>query len=225
MRIWLDPAKLNNYGLTPVDVSECHQGAERPGGFRRARRAAGGRRAAARCHHHRSAPTFRRRSSLATSCCGSSRTGAGAAARCGAHRTSAARTTRRPQIQRASGGRIRRSSWQAAPTRWNCAGGEGHDRRGSRRPSRPGSRSSIRSTPRPSCRHSIKDVMQTLAEAVGLVFLVMLLFLQNVRATLIPTIAVPVVLLGTCGGARSRWLLDQQPDALRHGARDRAAGR
>ncbi|WP_018984450.1 efflux RND transporter permease subunit [Salinimonas chungwhensis] len=44
---------------------------------------------------------------------------------------------------------------------------------------------------------SIKSVVQTLVEAVVLVFLVMLLFLQNWRATLIPTIAVPVVLLGT----------------------------
>lgn len=46
---------------------------------------------------------------------------------------------------------------------------------------------------------SIKSVVQTLIEAVILVFLVMLLFLQNWRATLIPTIAVPVVLLGTFG--------------------------
>ncbi len=44
---------------------------------------------------------------------------------------------------------------------------------------------------------SIKSVVKTLIEAVFLVFLVMLLFLQNLRATLIPTIAVPVVLLGT----------------------------
>ncbi len=44
---------------------------------------------------------------------------------------------------------------------------------------------------------SIKDVVITLAEAVVLVFLVMLVFLQNWRATLIPTIAVPVVLLGS----------------------------
>jgi multidrug efflux pump len=49
----------------------------------------------------------------------------------------------------------------------------------------------------PFVRQSVKDVMLTLAEAIGLVFLVMLLFLQNVRATLIPTIAIPVVLLGT----------------------------
>ncbi len=46
---------------------------------------------------------------------------------------------------------------------------------------------------------SIKEVVKTLVEAVILVFLVMLLFLQNFRATLVPTIAVPVVLLGTFG--------------------------
>jgi multidrug efflux pump len=45
---------------------------------------------------------------------------------------------------------------------------------------------------------SIKDVVQTLFVAIVLVFLIMYLFLQNLRATLIPTIAVPVVLLGTC---------------------------
>ncbi|WP_419785654.1 efflux RND transporter permease subunit [Pseudodesulfovibrio sp.] len=44
---------------------------------------------------------------------------------------------------------------------------------------------------------SIHDVLETLVEAIILVFLVMLLFLQNIRATFIPTIAVPVVLLGT----------------------------
>ncbi|CCK77404.1 AcrB/AcrD/AcrF family [Oleispira antarctica RB-8] len=46
-------------------------------------------------------------------------------------------------------------------------------------------------------RLSITEVIKTLFEAIVLVFLVMLLFLQNLRATLIPTIAVPVVLLGT----------------------------
>jgi multidrug efflux pump len=51
----------------------------------------------------------------------------------------------------------------------------------------------------PFVRVSIKEVVKTLAEAVVLVFLVMYLFLQNLRATLIPTIAVPVVLLGTFG--------------------------
>ncbi|MBH0038860.1 efflux RND transporter permease subunit [Pseudoalteromonas sp. SWN166] len=46
---------------------------------------------------------------------------------------------------------------------------------------------------------SIEKVIHTLIEAVVLVFVVMYLFLQNFRATLIPTIAVPVVLLGTFG--------------------------
>jgi len=51
----------------------------------------------------------------------------------------------------------------------------------------------------PFVEHSVTQVVKTLLEAVVLVFLVMLLFLQNFRATLIPTIAVPVVLLGTFG--------------------------
>ena len=51
----------------------------------------------------------------------------------------------------------------------------------------------------PFVKISIKEVVYTLIEAVILVFLVMWLFLQNIRATLIPTIAVPVVLLGTFG--------------------------
>ncbi|MDB5379830.1 MAG: The (Largely Gram-negative Bacterial) Hydrophobe/Amphiphile Efflux Family [Rubritepida sp.] len=49
----------------------------------------------------------------------------------------------------------------------------------------------------PFVRISIQEVVKTLVEAVVLVFLVMFLFLQSFRATLIPTIAVPVVLLGT----------------------------
>ena len=51
----------------------------------------------------------------------------------------------------------------------------------------------------PSVKASIDSVVHTLFEAIVLVFLVMFLFLQNFRATLIPTLAVPVVLLGTFG--------------------------
>ena len=51
----------------------------------------------------------------------------------------------------------------------------------------------------PFVQISIEEVVKTLFEAIGLVFLVILLFLQNLRATLIPTLAVPVVLLGTFG--------------------------
>ena len=51
----------------------------------------------------------------------------------------------------------------------------------------------------PFVKISIESVVMTLIEAVVLVFLVMYLFLQNLRATLIPTMAIPVVLLGTFG--------------------------
>ncbi|GES43362.1 multidrug efflux RND transporter permease subunit [Rhizobium dioscoreae] len=51
----------------------------------------------------------------------------------------------------------------------------------------------------PFVKLSIEDVVKTLFEAIVLVFIVMFVFLQNLRATLIPTLAVPVVLLGTFG--------------------------
>src|ERR1700754_368068 len=50
----------------------------------------------------------------------------------------------------------------------------------------------------PVVEASIKKVLTTLVEAVVLVFIVMFLFLQNIRYTIIPTIVVPVALLGTC---------------------------
>jgi hydrophobe/amphiphile efflux-1 (HAE1) family protein len=49
----------------------------------------------------------------------------------------------------------------------------------------------------PFVKVAIEEVVKTLLEAIGLVFLVMYLFMGNIRATLIPTIAVPVVLMGT----------------------------
>jgi multidrug efflux pump len=63
----------------------------------------------------------------------------------------------------------------------------------------PGLKSSIPYDTTPFVRKSIEEVIKTLVEAIVLVFLVMYLFLQNLRVTLIPTVAVPVVLLGTFG--------------------------
>ena len=63
----------------------------------------------------------------------------------------------------------------------------------------PGLKSVVPFDTTPFVQVSIKGVIKTLLEAIVLVFLVMYLFLQNFRATLIPTIAVPVVLLGTFG--------------------------
>ncbi len=51
----------------------------------------------------------------------------------------------------------------------------------------------------PSVKSSISSVVRTIVEASILMFLVMFLFLQNIRATLVPTLAIPVVLLGTFG--------------------------
>jgi multidrug efflux pump len=50
----------------------------------------------------------------------------------------------------------------------------------------------------PVVKASINKVLSTLVEAIVLVFIVMFLFLQNIRYTIIPTIVVPVALLGTC---------------------------
>ncbi len=63
----------------------------------------------------------------------------------------------------------------------------------------PGLKAVVAFDTTPFVKVSIEGVVKTLIEAIVLVFLVMYLFLQNFRATLIPTIAVPVVLLGTFG--------------------------
>lgn len=52
----------------------------------------------------------------------------------------------------------------------------------------------------PFIRISVEEVLKTLAEAMALVFVVMFLFLQNWRATVIPTIVVPIALAGSCLG-------------------------
>ncbi|MBN8762687.1 MAG: multidrug transporter subunit MdtC [Thiobacillus sp. 63-78] len=51
----------------------------------------------------------------------------------------------------------------------------------------------------PTIRGSLREVQRTLAIAVGLVILVVFLFLRRARAAMIPTVAVPVSLIGTCG--------------------------
>jgi hydrophobe/amphiphile efflux-1 (HAE1) family protein len=63
----------------------------------------------------------------------------------------------------------------------------------------PGMRASITFDTTPFVRVSIEGVMKTLLEAMVLVVAIMYLFMQNLRATLVPAIAVPVVMLGTMG--------------------------
>ena len=62
----------------------------------------------------------------------------------------------------------------------------------------PGVEFSIPYDTSPFVKASIKKVLETLGEAMLLVFLVMFLFLQNIRYTLIPALVVPVALAGTC---------------------------
>ena len=65
---------------------------------------------------------------------------------------------------------------------------------------------------------SIREVVMTLAQAMVLVFLVIYLFLGNLRATFIPAIVVPVALTGGYGWFVCHGLFDQYPDAICHGA-------
>ena len=73
-------------------------------------------------------------------------------------------------------------------------------------------------------RDSIKAVVHTLLEAVLLVVLVVILFLQTWRASIIPLLAVPVSIVGTFAACIC-WILDQYPVAVRPGAGDRHRGR
>ena len=77
----------------------------------------------------------------------------------------------------------------------------------------------------PFVQASVEEVVKTLAEAMALVFLVMFLFLQNWRATLIPTLVVPIALAGRMSGSVAVRLLNQCADPVRHGAGDRHSGR
>ena len=72
---------------------------------------------------------------------------------------------------------------------------------------------------------SINEVVKTLVEAMFLVVLVMFVFLQSWRATIIPAIAIPVVLLGTFAMLYCARFFDQHHDPVRSGAGGRAAGR
>ena len=76
----------------------------------------------------------------------------------------------------------------------------------------------------PFIKVAIKEVVKTLFEAILLVFLVMWLFMGNMRATLIPTIAVPVVILGTFAVLGAFWIFHQHAYDVCHGACHRTLG-
>ena len=73
-------------------------------------------------------------------------------------------------------------------------------------------------------RASIKAVVRTLLEAIALVVLVVILFLQTWRASIIPLVAVPVSIIGTFAVLLPARLLDQRAEPVRPGARHRHRG-
>ena len=76
----------------------------------------------------------------------------------------------------------------------------------------------------PFITESVNEVFKTLHDAVILVAIVVLLFLQNWRSAIIPLIAVPVAIIGTFAVMAAMGFSPQQPDALRAGAGDRHRG-
>jgi multidrug efflux pump len=195
MRIWLDPAKLATYRLVPSDiVAAIHaQNAQVAAGQLGGTPAIDGSRSTPRS---RPRIACRPRSSSAPSCCAVNPTAAVLRSAMWRVSNSVPRTTpwsalQRPACDRCRGDRLRR-----APTRWRprCVAAL---ERCALLPGRTEDGAAVRH--HAFVRVSIEEVVKTLLEAVVLVFLVMYLFLQNFRATLIPTIAVPVVLLGTFG--------------------------
>ena len=74
-------------------------------------------------------------------------------------------------------------------------------------------------------QRSVDELIKTIFEAVVLVVIVVLVFLQTWRATIIPLVAIPVSLIGTFFVMSLVWLLDQQPDPVRARARGWHRGR
>jgi hydrophobe/amphiphile efflux-1 (HAE1) family protein len=198
MRIWLDPAKLNNYGLTPTDVNSAlqAQNLQVPSGELGGLPAVKGQRLHATIigpERFTSADAFGR-VLLKVNTDGSqvrlrdvARIGLGAESY-SVHTEYNGRPAAGLAIKLAPGANALDTAKAVRATMDKLA------------PFFPtGLKLMYPYDTTPFVRVSIGEVVKTLFEAIGLVFLVMYLFLQNFRATLIPTIAVPVVLLGTFG--------------------------
>ena len=196
MRIWVDPAKLNNYGLTPVDVSNAlqAQNLQVPSGELGGLPSISGQRLHATIvgpQRLTSADEFGR-VLLKVNTDGSqvrlrdvARIGLGAESY-SVHTEYNGHPAAGLAVKLATGANaletanaIRATMERLAPF------------------FPPGLKLIYPYDTTPFVRVSIDEVVKTLFEAIVLVFLVIYLFLQNFRATLIPTIAVPVVLLGT----------------------------
>src|SRR5579864_6669778 len=196
MRVWLDPAKLNNYGLTPVDVSNALQvqNVQVPSGELGGLPAARGQRLHATIvgpQRLTSAEEFGRVLLKVNS--DGSQVRLKDVARIGLGAESYSVYTEYNGYP-AAGLAIKLATGANALETANAVRAT-MDKLAPFFP--PGLQLVYPYDTTPFVRVSIDEVVKTLFEAIVLVFLVMFLFLQNFRATLIPTIAVPVVLLGT----------------------------
>ncbi len=228
MRIWLDPDKLRKYSLMPSDVNTAlHRRRTprcRPASWRALPAAS---QPAAQRHHHRAQQAAHRR---AVPQRGAARTQP-TARWCGWATSPASSSAAESLTPRSVASAASPASGMGIElaTGANAVHG-GRDAVNAKIAElrallpEPARRPWSATTPRPSCSISIEEVVKTLGEAMVLVVLVMYLFLQNLRATLIPAIAVPVVLLGTFGVLGAAGLLDQHADHVRHGAGHRPAG-
>src|SRR5579864_1181295 len=198
MRVWLDPAKLNNYGLTPVDVSNAlqAQNLQVPSGELGGLPAVRGQRLHATIVGPQRLTTADEfgRVLLKVNTDGSqvrlrdvARIGLGAESYA-VHTEYNGHPAAGLAVKLATGANALETATAIRATMERLA------------PFFPPGLTLIYPyDTTPFVRVSIDEVVKTLFEAIVLVFLVMYLFLQNFRATLIPTIAVPVVLLGTFG--------------------------
>ena len=197
MRVWLDPDKLLGLGLTAQDVNAAiaAQNAQVASGLLGAPPSPSQQRvqnmvlvkgqleSPGRVRRHRAEGQSERRD--------------GAAARCGPSGSGRPILLLRNPPQRPPRGVGRRAvgaDRQRAGDR-GCREGEGCR---ARKILPPRVKYEVSYDVTPVIKASVKKVLLTLAEAVALVFVVMFLFLQNIRYTLIPTIVVPIALLGTC---------------------------
>ena len=197
MRLWLNPDRLASLGLTAGDVADAVR--EQNSGRRRPDRPApGAARPAVPVHGDHARPPVDAGASSRTSC-----SARGPTARCSACATSA-----RVELGAQNYGSFGRVGGQAGRARRHLpAAGRQRARRVARRAGRrwPGWRPSFPSGvthTRPYnttefVRVSIEEVVHTLLIAIGLVVLTVYVFLQDWRATLIPTLTIPVSLVGT----------------------------
>ncbi|MEW6692199.1 MAG: efflux RND transporter permease subunit [Pseudomonadota bacterium] len=198
MRVWMDPARLNNFGLTPSDLKAAirEQNAEISGGQLGGTPAVSGQGFAATltAQSRLTTPEEFEAILLRTDAQGGEvRLGDVARVEIGAENYG---TVARYNGQPAGGMGIKLAAGANALETAAAV----HARLKELEPFfPPGVKSVVPYETTPFVKLSIKSVVKTLLEAILLVFVVMYLFLQNLRATLIPTIAIPVVLLGTFG--------------------------